>query len=336
MKRAAYVILMAFGIFLLVMPLNIPVFYTNTDFSVFNAKWNGASNFGRLLYEEASIIPIITSYNSFGLGEREGVLLILGPDLGYSPLEIDEIKKFLENGGTLVLIDDFGTGNDILSGLNLTARFTGLVPIDVFYSKNYNFPELVRILDPRLSVGVDKLILNVPSVIAGAEGSIYTSKVTVIGNNQRQLPIMSELEYGNGKIILFSDPSVFINDMFEKNEPFIRNFVNYIKADTIYIDEAHHSNFNPYAVGTVVIKRSLDKMKVFYVILGVAILAILVESGLILEGISRVVNVLLGKIFKEKEKSLDDVIEELKKEGYDEKVLRKIIMEINTGKKLGG
>lgn len=335
MRRAVYAILMAFGIFLLVMPLTIPVFYTSADFSVFNTKWNGASNFGRLLYEETKIVPVITSYNSFGLGEKEGVLLILGPDLSYSSLEIDEIKKFLENGGTLVLIDDFGTGNDILSGLNLTARFTSLIPIDVFYSKNYNFPELVRILDPQLSVGVDKLTLNVPSVIVGAEGSIYTSKVAVIGNNQRQLPIMSELEYGNGKIILFSDPSVFINDMFEKNEPFIRNFVSYIKADVIYIDEAHHTGFNPYAVGTVVIRRSLDRMKAFYVILGVAVLAILIESGLALEGISRVVNVLLGKIFKEEEKSLDDVIEELKKDGYDEKVLRKIIREINTGKKLG-
>jgi len=76
-------------------------------------------------------------------------------------------------------------------------------------------------------------------------------------------------------------------------------------------------------------------MKAFYVILGVAVLAILIESGLALEGISRVVNVLLGKIFKEEEKSLDDVIGELKKEGYDEKVLRKIIREIQTGKKLG-
>lgn len=335
MRRAVYAILIAFGIFLLVMPLTIPVFYTSADFSVFNTKWNGASNFGRLLYEETKIVPVITSYNSFGLGEKEGVLLILGPDVSYSSLEIDEIKKFLENGGTLVLIDDFGTGNDILSGLNLTARFTSLIPIDVFYSKNYNFPELVRILDPQLSVGVDKLTLNVPSVIVGAEGSIYTSKVAVIGNNQRQLPIMSELEYGNGRIILFSDPSVFINDMFEKNEPFIRNFVSYIKADVIYIDEAHHTGFNPYAVGTVVIRRSLDRMKAFYVILGVAVLAILIESGLALEGTSRVVNVLLGKIFKEEEKSLDDVIEELKKDGYDEKVLRKIIREINTGKKLG-
>ena len=335
MRRAIYAILMAFGIFLLVMPLTIPMFYTSADFSVFNTKWNGASNFGRLLYEETKIVPVITSYNSFGLGEKEGVLLILGPDMSYSSLEIDEIKKFLENGGTLVLIDDFGTGNDILRGLNLTARFTSLIPIDVFYSKNYNFPELVRILDPQLSVGVDKLTLNVPSVIVGAEGSIYTSKVAVIGNNQRQLPIMSELEYGNGRIILFSDPSVFINDMFEKNEPFIRNFVSYIKADVIYIDEAHHTSFNPYAVGTVVIRRSLDKMKAFYMILGVAVLAILIESGLALEGISRVVNVLLGKIFKEEEKSLDDVIGELKKEGYDEKVLRKIIREIQTGKKLG-
>lgn len=336
MRRAVYAIMLAFGIFLLVMPLVIPIFYTSADFSVFNTKWNGASQFGKLLYEESRVMPVITSYNSFDLSEREGVLLILGPDMGYSSLEVDEIKEFLNNGGTLVLIDDFGTGNDILRGLNLSARFLGITPIDVFYSKNYNFPELVRILDPQLSVGVDKLILNVPSAIIGANGSIYTSKVTVVGNNQRELPIMSEVKYGNGTIILFADPSVFINDMFDKNEPFIRNFVRYLNADIVYIDEAHHSNFNPYAVGTIVIRRSLDRVKAFYVVLAVAVIAILVENGLVVEGIERALKPILRKIFKEEEKSLDDVIEELKKEGYDEKILRKIIREIQTGKKLGG
>lgn len=336
MRRAVYIILMAFGIFLLVMPLTVPVFQTSADFSVFNTGWNGASKFGRLLYEETDVIPIITPYNSFGLGEKEGVLLILGPDLGYSSLEVDEIKEFLENGGTLVLIDDFGTGNDILKGLNLSARFLSRPPVDIFYSKNYHFPELVRILDPRLSVGVDRLVLNVPSAIVGANGSIYTSKVAVLGNDQRQLPIMSELNYGNGRIILFADPSVFINDMFEENEPFIRNFVEYIKADVVYIDEAHHSGFNPYSIGTVVIRRSLDRMKAFYVIFGVTVLAMLIESGLAIEVARKVVDSLLSKVFKEEEKSLDAVIEELKREGYDEDVLMRIIREITTGKKLGG
>lgn len=336
MRRALYAIMTAFGIFLLVMPLSIPVFHTSAEFSLFNTGWNGASNFGKLLYEESEIVPVIAPYNSFGLGEREGVLLILGPDVGYSSPEIDEIKRFLNNGGTLVLIDDFGTGNDILRGLNLSARFLGTTPVDVFYSKNYNFPELVRILDPKLGVGVERLILNVPSAIVGANGSIYTSKVTVLGKEQRQLPIMSEISYGRGKIILFADPSVFINDMFNENEPFIKNFVNYLNADVIYVDEAHHSNFNPYSIGTVVIRRSLDRTKAFYVILGVSVLAILVESGLALEGIMWFVNFLLSKFFKEDEKSLDDVVEELKKEGYDEKVLMRIIGEVKTGEKLGG
>ncbi|EHR79117.1 hypothetical protein OCC_01269 [Thermococcus litoralis DSM 5473] len=336
MRRAAYAIMLAFGIFLLVMPISVPVFHTSADFSVFNTNWNGASKFGKLLYEESRVVPVITSYNSFDLSERKGVLLILGPDMRYSPLEVGEVKNFLNNGGTLVLIDDFGTGNDILEGLNLSARFLGITPIDVFYSKNYNFPEVVRILDPQLGIGVDKLILNVPSAIIGANGSIYTSKVTVVGNNQRELPVMSEVKYGKGKIILFADPSVFINDMFDENEPFIRNFVRYLNADTVYIDEAHHSNFNPYAVGTLVIRRSLDRVKAFYVVLAVAVTAILVESGLALKGVGKILELILGKIFKEEEKSLDEVIEKLKKEGYDESILRKMIKEIETGKKLGG
>ncbi len=335
MRKIIYGLLMAFGIFLLIMPLSIPIFNSNADFSVFNTKWNGASSFGKVLYENSQIIPIISSFNSIELGEKRGTLLILGSDMSYSSLEIMEIKKFLENGGTLVLIDDFGTGNEVLKGLNITARFSRTTFIDVFYSKNYHFPELVRILDPKLGAGVDKLVLNVPSVILNAEGEIYTSKVALLGNNQREYPIMSELKYGNGKIILFSDPSVFINGMFKQNEKFIRNFAEYISSDVIYIDEAHHSSFNPYQMGTLVIRRSFDKTKAFYVVLGVAVLALVIESGFASSFVERSLAFLFNKLFKEEEKSLDDIIDELKKEGYDERVLKKIVREIQTGKKLG-
>ncbi|ADT85088.1 DUF4350 domain-containing protein [Thermococcus barophilus] len=336
MRRVIYGLLITFGIFLLIMPLSIPIFTSSTDFSIFNTKWNGASSFGKVLYDNSKIIPIISPFNSIELGKKRGTLLILGPDMGYSTLEIDEIKKFLENGGTLVLIDDFGTGNQILKGLNLTARFSKVSFIDVFYSKNYNFPELVRILDPELGAGVDKLVLNVPSVILNAEGEIYTSKVALLGNNQREYPIMSELKYGKGKIVLFSDPSVFINDMFRENEKFIRNFAEYISSDVVYIDEAHHSSFNPYHMATLVIRRSFDRVKAFYVVLGVAVLALVIESGFAASLAEKSLTFLFNKLFKEEEKSLDEVINELKEEGYDEEVLRKIVREIKTGKKLGG
>ena len=335
MRRVIYGLLIAFGMFLLIMPLSIPIFTSSADFSVFNTNWNGVSKFGKLLYEKSEIVPIISSFNVVDFEKMNGTLLIIGPDMGYSNLEIEKIRKSLENGGTLVLIDDFGTGNQILRGLNLTARFSKTSFIDVFYSKNYNFPELVRILDPKLGAGVNKLILNVPSAILNAEGKIYTSKVTLLGKNQREYPIMTEIEYEKGRIVLFSDPSVFINDMFDENKAFIRNFADYIHSDVIYIDEAHHSNFNPYHIGTLVIHRSLDRVKAFYVVLIVAVLALFIESGATVEIFSRTITFLLDKFFKEKEKSLEDIIEELKNEGYDEKILRKIIREITTGKKLG-
>jgi len=142
-------------------------------------------------------------------------------------------------------------------------RFAKEPFLDIFYYKNENFPQLVKILDPALGKGVDKIVLNVPSSLLNTQGDIYTSKVTLLGKNQREYPIMTELSYGNGKIILFSDPSVFINDMYPVNEAFIRNFVEYITADKVYIDEAHHSNFNIYQQGYVTIKRTVDQEKIF-------------------------------------------------------------------------
>ncbi|NJE00422.1 DUF4350 domain-containing protein [Thermococcus sp. JdF3] len=338
MRRVVYAVLLVVGLFLVIAPLSIPVFTSNTPFSVLNTGWDGCSRFGKLLYGTADgkIVPVFSPFDSFGLSGKRGTLLIIGPDMGYSSAEIDEIREFLKNGGTLVLMDDFGTGNEILSGLGLSARFSSKPYRDVFYYKNENFPVLVRILDPALAENVSGVILNVPSVLQGVGGEIYTSKVAVVGSDFSQYPVMAEVDYGDGRIVLFSDPSVFINDMYGLNENFIRNFADYAFSGPVYIDEAHHSNFNLYHRGYITVRRSADSETIFYVFLFVALIALFVESGLAWLVAEKILALVSRVLPSEAGEPVEAVVRRLAERGYREDILLKMVREIETGRKLGG
>jgi len=138
-------------------------------------------------------------------------------------------------------------------------------------------------------------------------------------------PILAEVEYGKGKIIVLSDPDVLINDMFQENREFIENLIDYLGVKTFYFDEAHHSDFNPYSVTTVYIHRELDKGKAFQVFLAVAALAIFIESGIA----GRIVRKLAELIPREREDLLKDL-----PEWVDVRIAERIVNEIRTGSKL--
>jgi len=277
MNPLVYVFLAALGISMLVSPLAVPVFKSSSDLSIFNTNWNGLSEFARLTAERRDLSPIFYPYNLARVSELKGVLLIFAPDIDFSQAEAEEVKKFLENGGTVFIADDFGTANSLLEKLGIRARFSDESVKDIFYTKNEKFPVAIRI-PPGLSKNVSVLKLNVPSAVLAAEGEIFTSRAAYAGK-MGEYAVMAELKYGNGRIVLFSDPSAFMNEMMGENKNFSINLIDYLGTGTFYFDEAHRSDFNPYSTGTVYLHRELDRNTAFQVVLAVAVLAILIESG---------------------------------------------------------
>ena len=276
MNPLVYVIIVAIGISMLMFPVAVPVFKSSSDLSIFNTDWNGLSEFAKLAAQKREIRPILYPYNVAHVGELGGTLLIFSPDIEFSKAEADEVRKFLERGGTVFIADDFGKANSLLEKLGINARFSKREVRDIFYYMNDKFPLIVKI-SPELSRNVSALKLNVPSAVIAKEGEILTSKVAYAGKMGEYI-IMAEMRYGNGRIILFSDPSAFINEMIKENRDFSINLIEYLEG-TLYFDEAHRSDFNPYLTGTVYIHRELEREKAFQIILSVAIFAIIFESG---------------------------------------------------------
>ena len=330
--RVVYAFLVFACIFLLILPTSVPMIKTSADFSMFNTNWNGCSEFAKVLVDNGGIVPVLYSHNSINFKEK-GVLVVVAPDVEFSSLEIEAVRNFLEDGGTLFIADDFGLANNLLAGLGVKGKFSDKPLGDIFYSKSVDFPVVTRIEDPQLSYGVEKLVLNIPSVITGLEGGgeeaeVFSSKVSVLDGNRRSYPILAETRYGAGRVIMLSDPDILINDMAVENSKFIDNLAGYLSpgSELFYFDDAHHSDFNPYSITTVYIHKELDRGIAFKVFTIVAALAIFIESG-----IAGIIARAIGRLIPARK---EDLFEGLP-EGIDLKTLKRIVNEIKTGSKFG-
>jgi len=103
---------------------------SSTDFSIYNTGWNGVSEFKQKFIDhpnQGKISTIVGSsniLNRLNATEKNNSLIILGPAIHYDFSEALAILMFAINGGRVLIADDFGTSNDILSVLNI---FLGLM-----------------------------------------------------------------------------------------------------------------------------------------------------------------------------------------------------------------
>jgi len=306
---AGYLLPLVLVFVLFFMPLSVPVFRNSADYSVFNPNWNGISKLATLIHEKNKgpiiLLDPLDNYNLTG-----GTLLIIGPNTPYTPDEINTIKKYIKNGNTLLLADDYGTGNQILQKLAVRMVLSKHPLHDFFYDLDDRFIVIVRIEDPVLGRNVSKIITNEPSAIAVAENGVaYTSGVARIGPWKRRYPILGIAPYGSGRVVVLSDPDVFENSLFDTNKPFIENLVNYLPGP-IYIDETHHKDYNLYTQGTTTIKRALPKKKAKLILTVAGLLTLLIESDVLQKWVP-----ILKKALKrmKREKTLREIVLELSK-----------------------
>lgn len=97
---------------------------SNETFSIYNSGPDGLSVFrnelelqtngGQQKYNVSNLVSNLNALNRFN---DSGVLMVIGPSAQYDETEFFSLLLFLLRGGSLVIADDFGTGNDILEPL---------------------------------------------------------------------------------------------------------------------------------------------------------------------------------------------------------------------------
>jgi hypothetical protein len=198
------------------------------EFSRSNADWNGTSTFFAGLDRHQTVM--VTDPAQLSPYRSNAILLIIAPSRPPSGPELAAYRAFLEQGNTLFLADDFGSGNSILKGLGsrISIREGNLSSIDQEYADPYSVV-VYRRTGEGIAGNSTMLVLNRPAALAGGNPLFSSSIFSWIDKNGDkrinpgevlgQFPVMTEEQVGRGRLVVFSDPSIFINSMLRDDQP---------------------------------------------------------------------------------------------------------------------
>jgi hypothetical protein len=239
---------------------------TKEDFSTYNTAWNGASDAKALAFSDGYTTSSVLALSEIGTSGH-GVVFMLNPNssVGFSASDASTLQSFVRNGGVLVLANNFGNGNAVLSGLGVLgdARFNGsLLEDNVSKGLNAALPLITDVTASGLTAGVHELYFNYGTAldVSGTNVTVLarsapTSYLLAPGGGNATVnattgahPVLATLDYGNGRIVLLSDPSVFSNDMLGQadNQQLLTSmFANLTGGNTavpIMFDESHFAS----------------------------------------------------------------------------------------------
>lgn len=247
-----------------------------------NTMWNGIKNFS----SEVSAAQLDSIKNL--PGEPGNSVLISIPYLPYVAEDLEKIRGFVEGGGTLLLADDYGYGNQVLERLGVQARFDGRPLLDpLFCYKNQWMPKVIDFTAPG---NFKTLILNhatalnqVPfeQVIAWSEESSYIdsneNQAWDKGESKGRLPVVAQTRVGKGVVIIISDPSLMINTMIGQadNRAFIVHLLGSQDNRKNILFDISHLSQTPLDVSKSWLDRMREIMREPYPLLAVILVIII-------------------------------------------------------------
>jgi hypothetical protein len=235
---------------------------TLTDYSIYNTNWNGLSTFRDITESNGyEIKPVISSISSVNRVNEPSILVIIGPTAFYDPIASTAIIDYLNNGSSIIVADDFGSSSELLLFLGITTSFSGQLLLDAgSYDKNVSLPIITSFNSHPVFQGVSSLEFNYASALSGTGGSAlaYSSSLSWLDTNANYaydageqmgpFTVISTFNYGNGSLMLISDPTLFNNDMINRadNSQFAINLINWAtNGDNTYlilVDEGHRGD----------------------------------------------------------------------------------------------
>jgi len=233
-----------------ILMLVVWLYPSGEDFRADNPFWNGLKTFA-----DRSGAELLDSLDD--LPKRsQGTSLVLVPYLPYTAGELDSIGTYLSNGGTVVLMDDFGDGNQVLEYLGVDVRFSQNVLLDpLFNYKSKWLPEVDDFAPGLVTEEVETVVLNHATTLSGvaeADALAWSSRFSYLDINgdstwQEDEPkgaftVAALLEVQGSYVAVVADPSVLINSMEDIGNNYA--FVQHIAAvdspqPRILIDQSH-------------------------------------------------------------------------------------------------
>lgn len=233
---------------------------SDAAFGAYNPAWDGTADLRATAAGddvEPRIVRETATYDEFEPSETTAI--VISPDRPYTEEEVQRLRAFVENGGRLVVADDFGNhSNDLLADLGADARLDGrLLRDEENHFRAPALPRATNVSNSSTVSGVDQLTLNYATVVQpnGATVLVASSPFGYLDENRNgtldddevleEYPVVTTEAVGNGTVIVVSDPSVFINSMQEQsdNRAFARRMME--NSSTVALDYSHSEQLPP-------------------------------------------------------------------------------------------
>ncbi len=224
------------------------------DFDPQNPLWNGLSSFT----SEYHLQVLNLVYRPIPPETR--VLLIIGPSTPFSSNEIEKLKRFVADGGILVIMDDFGTGVQVLEAMGIRVEvYQGLLTDPLYYYRSYRLPR-VEILNTTV-------VFNYGTALRSwSRGTCigYSSRFSYLdldldhkpdpGEPRGPFCTALEIRYGRGKLIFITDADIAVNAMLSHNQVLLDKLVSGSLAALV----SEHWIHKPYTLARIALARAYD------------------------------------------------------------------------------
>lgn len=223
-KQALFLIIFIFVFIPLFSPM-IDQGKNDQNFSIYNYRWNGASDFKQMIKDEDyEVMAVQSSLSATERLDKSILLVLLGPNQFYDPIfEIPYFINFFQAGNSLLLCHDHGSTSTLLWEIfiaNLLSMFsqnvTEMFPVTLFpngilhdnesYDPTPQFP-VIRDFNPHpTTAGIGEVILSVASCAAGGP-LVEFFGWDIVGSASDTYSFVDK--NGNGKV----DPDIDVLDI---------------------------------------------------------------------------------------------------------------------------
>ncbi|SEP29818.1 hypothetical protein SAMN04487948_13715 [Halogranum amylolyticum] len=240
-------------------------------FGIYNAAWDGASGMQTQADSVDTESKIALNTSIYTTANATGtVSVILSPETTYNQTETQRVRQFVEAGGTVVVAEDYGPhGNELLAGIGATASIDGQPLRDE--QNTYRSPAMpvaTNVTNGTLTQNVSQLTINHGTVVEAAEADVVvrSSEFSYLDTNRnaeldesetlQSYPVVTSESVGDGRVIVVSDPSLFINAMLERpgNQQFTQNLFE--THNQVILDYSHAGQQPPLAIALLTIRTT--------------------------------------------------------------------------------
>ena len=233
---------------------------SSASLGAFNSAWDGTTELRTAAESSGAETTIAQNVSAYGRsGSNETIAVVLSPAEAYNDSEAAAVERFVRDGGTLLVAEDYRPhGNALLEAVGAQARVTG-VPLrdERNAGPSPAFPKTRPIETHPLTSGVDELMLNHGTTVEPGNATVLveSSAYSYLDRNRNEelddteslarRPVVTAESVGEGSVVVVSDPSVFLNAMAERgdNAAFTRAVVT--SHDAVLLDVSHSPALPP-------------------------------------------------------------------------------------------